>query len=63
MQSNLPSSQQPIAKDGEHAVASPRCPLCSGVLILLHNAYRCARCSYRLCVSCDPLDCCSSGEE
>jgi hypothetical protein len=35
----------------------PRCPLCEGTLVVLHNSYRCSRCCYHLlCVGCDPVE-------
>lgn len=56
MQITTSSSPEVTSKErGEHTCPS-RCPLCSGALIPLHNAYRCARCSYHLCVGCESVE-------
>jgi hypothetical protein len=31
----------------------PTCPACGGVLILLRGFYRCSRCCYSVCESCE----------
>ena len=31
----------------------PLCPVCSGPLIPLRDFYRCARCSFSICVGCE----------
>ncbi len=33
--------------------SQPRCPVCNGPLFPLRDSYRCARCSYSLCVGCE----------
>ena len=29
------------------------CPICNGPLILLSRCYRCARCSFAICIGCE----------
>ncbi|HTU23123.1 MAG TPA: hypothetical protein VMG10_34120 [Gemmataceae bacterium] len=53
MQISTPSSQEIAAKERVEIACSLRCPVCSGSLIPLHNAYRCSRCCYHLCAGCE----------
>ena len=31
----------------------PSCPVCNGPLVLLREFYRCTRCCFRICESCE----------
>jgi hypothetical protein len=35
------------------ADSPPRCPLCDGTIIPLRDGYRCVRCRYGFCFSCE----------
>jgi hypothetical protein len=53
MQTSTRSPQE--ERSPEHAVGErpPQCPVCSGLLIPLRNAYRCAQCFYSICATCE----------
>jgi hypothetical protein len=40
----------------------PPCPICGGGLVPLRGTWRCARCSFLLCVGCDPGVFCAVAE-
>lgn len=56
MQISTPSSQEATAAERVESACPPRCPVCSGSLVPLHNAYRCSRCGYHLCAGCEPIE-------
>jgi hypothetical protein len=45
-----PSEAKPEVQRSE---AQPACPVCSGMLIVLRGLFRCARCGYCTCSSCE----------
>jgi hypothetical protein len=63
MQIGIPSTQENPSKDGMEPLRLPRCPLCSGALVPLHNAYRCSRCAYHLCIGCEQIETSSTADE
>ena len=57
MQISPPSSQEIAAKERVESACPLRCPVCGGSsLVPLHNAYRCSRCCYHHCTSCEAFD-------
>jgi hypothetical protein len=40
-------SREGVARRGPH------CPICTGVLVPLREAYRCSRCFFTLCFGCE----------
>jgi hypothetical protein len=53
MQAGTRSTQGERVGEGTCVVPAPRCPVCSGPLVLLRDHYRCARCCYSVCAGCD----------
>jgi hypothetical protein len=56
MQISSTSPQEATARERGESACPLRCPLCSGVLVLLNNSYRCSQCSYYLCTSCEAME-------
>jgi hypothetical protein len=56
MQISSTSSQEATARECMEPACPLQCPLCSGTLVLLHNSYRCSRCFYHLCASCEAVE-------
>ncbi len=58
MQISTYSSRESSLEERTESPYPPRCPVCSGSLVPLHNSYRCARCSYYLCAGCEQIETC-----
>jgi hypothetical protein len=63
MQIGTRSTPEALVKERTETPCLPCCPVCSGSLVPLHNAYRCARCSYYLCVGCEQIETGSSTDD
>jgi hypothetical protein len=50
-----PSDPLPTATrlPNQSAPRLPQCPVCAGVLVPLRGFFRCSRCYFSLCVSCE----------
>jgi hypothetical protein len=53
--------QEDRAPEGSGGERMPRCPRCSGRLVPLRDAYRCARCSYSICAACEGAEAAAPG--
>jgi DNA-directed RNA polymerase subunit RPC12/RpoP len=56
MRIDTPSSPEIAVKERIESDCPSRCPMCSALLVPLHNSYRCSRCSYHFCLGCEPFD-------
>ncbi len=56
MQISSLTSQEVTTREHVETANSLQCPLCSGTLVPLHNAYRCSHCSFNLCASCEAIE-------
>jgi hypothetical protein len=54
MQIRTLSTQEDAAQQNMGPACPVHCPRCSEALVLIQNWYRCSRCCYQLCASCDP---------